>query len=142
MLEKVLVVDDDKALRGLLALVGRRASFEVDLAGDGVQAMQAMESTEYLVVILDLQMPNMNGFDVIQKLRARERRPSIIVLTAMPSSALIELDPNVVQAIIRKPFDVNLLTGILTELAATAHQEWIARPVLSDADADETSSPN
>lgn len=141
MLERVLVVDDDKALRGLLALVGRRAGFEVDLAGDGVQALQAMAGTDYLVVILDLQMPNMNGFDVIQELRARERRPSIIVLTAMPTSSLIGLDGNVVQAVIRKPFDVNLLTGILTELAATARREWVAAPV-SEADADEAIPPN
>jgi len=124
--ERVLVVDDDPALRSLLALICSRAGFEVDVAADGAQALEAIATTEYLLAILDLQMPNMNGFDVIQVLRARSRRPSIIVLTALPPSALGGLNPDVVQAIVRKPFDISMLTAMLTELAGVARQQWIA----------------
>ena len=139
MSERVLVVDDDAALRSLLLLICRRAGFEVDQAADGALALQAITNTEYLVVILDLQMPNMNGFDVIHELRARRRRPSIIVLTALPPSALIGIDAHIVQAIARKPFDVDLLTSMLVELAAVARREW--SDVSHHHDADERLNP-
>src|SRR5207253_41942 len=86
-------------------------------------ALQLIGRHHYLVVTLDLQMPNMNGFDVIRELRSRRPRPSILVLTALPPSAYTNLDAGVVQAIVRKPFDVELLSSILTDLALTARQE-------------------
>jgi DNA-binding response OmpR family regulator len=131
--ERVLVADDDAALRNLLVLICRRAGFEVDIARDGAQALQAIANTEYLLVILDLQMPNTNGFDVVEALRARRRRPSVVVVTALPPSEVVGLDPAVVQAVVRKPFDVDLLTLMMAELAAAARQEWMAAAA-QDAD--------
>lgn len=121
--ERVLVVDDDAGLRSLLALICRRAGFDVDTATDGAQALQLIEQHQYLLVTLDLQMPKMNGFDVIREVRTRRPRPSILVLTALPPNAYAGLDAGVVQAIIRKPFDVELLTSILADLALSARQE-------------------
>lgn len=136
--DRVLVVDDDAALRSLLVLICRRAGFEVDVAKDGGQALECIARNDYLVAILDLQMPHVNGFDVIQVLRARSRRPAIIVMTALPPSALAGLDANVVQAVVRKPFEVDLLTGMLTELAATARSEWAA----TTGESEDVISPN
>ena len=122
--ERVLVVDDDPALRSLLALICRRAGFDVDVAADGSQALHLIEKQNYLLVILDLQMPRVNGFDVVRHLRARPRRPSILVMTALPPAASTGLDGAVVQAVVRKPFDVDLLTSMLHELASAARAEW------------------
>lgn len=122
--ERVLVVDDDAGLRSLLALICRRAGFNVDVANDGAQALHLMSNNSYLVAILDLQMPRVNGFDVIRQLRSKMPRPSIIVITALPPSASIGLDASVVQAVVRKPFDVDLLTTMLNELATAARTEW------------------
>jgi len=141
-IERVLVADDDAALRNLLVLICRRAGFEVDIASDGSQALQAIANTEYLLVILDLQMPNTNGFDVVEALRARPRRPSVIVLTALPPSAVVGLDPAVVQAVVRKPFDVDLLTLMLSELAAAARQEWTAASASAQDADNNTIAPN
>ena len=124
--ERVLVVDDDAALRNLLALICRRAGFAVDVANDGAKALELIANNNYLLVVLDLQMPHVNGFDVVTRLRSRKPRPSIIVLTALPPTVATGLDAAVVQAVLRKPFDVDLLTAMLAELAATARQEWQA----------------
>jgi two-component system nitrogen regulation response regulator GlnG len=137
--QRVLVIDDDGALRSLLSLICRRAGFDVDVAGNGEEALRAIDANDYLVAILDLQMPNMNGFDVIARLAARPRRPFIIVMTALPPAALMGLDPSVVQVIIRKPFDVELVGGMLSELARIAAS---ARTPLTRGDADEINAPN
>ena len=118
--ERVLVVDDDAGLRSLIALICRRAGFQVDTAADGNAALKLMSEHRYLLVTLDLQMPHTNGFDVITRLSQTRPRPAIIVITAMPPATYMGLDPGVVQAVVRKPFDVDLLTGIVSEVAASA----------------------
>jgi DNA-binding response OmpR family regulator len=118
--ERVLVVDDDNGLRNLITLICRRAGFTVDSANDGASALKLMETHRYLLVTLDLQMPQINGFDVVARLAKQKDRPAIIVITAMPASTYLGLDPKVVQAVIRKPFDVDLLSGIVTEVATHA----------------------
>jgi DNA-binding response OmpR family regulator len=135
--ERVLVIDDDGALRNFLALICRRAGFDVDLAGNGEEALEAIAANDYLIAILDLQMPNTNGFDVITRLAARPRRPFILVMTALPPAALMGIDPSVVQVIIRKPFDVELVGGMLSELARISASK---RAPLTRGDGDEISA--
>jgi DNA-binding response OmpR family regulator len=137
--DRVLVVDDDDALRSLLALICRRSGFEVDQASNGGAALDAIARNEYMVAILDLQMPNLNGFDVIEKLAARPRRPFILVMTALPASALTGLNAAVVQAIIRKPFDAELLGGLLSELAKLSPSRHERRAA---ADGDSANAPS
>ena len=117
MSEKILVADDDPALRGLLRLVARRAGFEVDVATNGQEALEKIGANKYLIAIVDLMMPVMNGYEVVERLAAMESCPGVIVVTATTDSYVRGLDGNVVQSIVRKPFDVEMLTGVLTELA-------------------------
>lgn len=117
MSEKILVADDDPALRGLLRLVARRAGFEVDVATNGQEALEKIGANKYLIAIVDLMMPVMNGYEVVERLAAMKSCPGVIVVTATTDSYVRGLDGNVVQSIVRKPFDVEMLTGILTELA-------------------------
>ncbi|HEX2122150.1 MAG TPA: response regulator [Thermoanaerobaculia bacterium] len=118
MLKRILVVDDDPAVRALLEIVGRRAGFAVDTAVDGLDALEQLRANEYVIVILDLMMPRVNGYDVVQQLRSEPRRPAIVVVTAMTGAFVSDLDPQVVQSIIRKPFDVEMMAAVLTDLAA------------------------
>jgi DNA-binding response OmpR family regulator len=117
-LDKVLVVDDDPAVRALLEIVGKRAGFTVDAASDGLEALAKLHATDYLILILDLMMPRVNGYDVVQQLRGDPRRPAIVVVTAMTGSYVAKLDPHVVQSIVRKPFDIEMMAGVLTDVAS------------------------
>jgi len=117
-LDKVLVVDDDPAVRALLEIVGKRAGFTVDTSPDGLDALEKLRNHDYLIMVLDLMMPRVNGYDVVQQLRTEPRRPAIIVVTAMTGSYLSELDPQVVHSIVRKPFDVEMMAAILTSVAS------------------------
>ncbi len=77
---KVLVVDDDRVLADLLAFTLRREGFEVILAFDGAAAIQKWQAESPDVILLDLNLPKVDGFAVCQRVRAAEDTP-IIILT-------------------------------------------------------------
>jgi CheY-like chemotaxis protein len=113
----ILIADDDPAIRTLLRLIVERAGLHVDLAADGQEALALLERKNYALALLDLQMPRANGFDVVEHLRTKSPRPLIIILTALPRSQTLKLDPIVVQAVVRKPFDVPFLADIIAGTA-------------------------
>ena len=79
---RLLVIEDEKQL---LKLIGKRLKEEgyaYDLASDGKEGLNFAESVEYDCIILDLMLPSMDGFTIIQKLRAKNNKSPIIVLTA------------------------------------------------------------
>lgn len=63
--KRVLVVDDDLPLRGMRSSVLRRHGFQVFLAGDGDEAQRALVLHQPHVVLLDLMMPGVNGWDFL-----------------------------------------------------------------------------
>lgn len=113
---QVLVVDDDAGIRGLLRLVAERRGFSVDVAADGVEALQKLSECHYDVAIIDLMMPRLNGYDLVQDMRQYEQRPTIVVATAMTDALVGQLDPEIVHSIIRKPFDVEVVGALMAEL--------------------------
>jgi CheY-like chemotaxis protein len=115
----VLVVDDEPAIRALVAKIVERAGHPVDVAADGLEAQEKINQHDYAVVVLDLMMPHVNGFEFIDILRERPgRRPSVIVITAAPElSVARQLDPQVVHSVIRKPFDINVLADLIAAAA-------------------------
>jgi two-component system chemotaxis response regulator CheY len=117
MSAQILIADDDPSIRALLKLLVERAGFTVELARDGIETLQKIEEGSHLLVLLDLQMPRVNGFDVIESLRAKPARPVVLVVTALAGSQIARLDPAIVHGVIRKPFDVELL-GAVVSMAA------------------------
>jgi two-component system response regulator MprA len=78
----VLVVDDDYAIRESLDRSLRANGYDVALANDGTEALRAIDSAPYDVVVLDVLMPRRNGIDVCRTLRAAGNRVPILILTA------------------------------------------------------------
>ena len=118
MVPRILIVDDDSSIRTLLSVVASRAGVESETAVDGLEAMQKLESGIYDLVVLDLSMPRMNGYDLIDRLRGRRPRPAVVVLTALPPIQYNALDPDVVHCIIRKPFDLGTFMALFVATAA------------------------
>ena len=110
-------------LRDLLRIVANRCSCEVETVPDGLQALQRLQERTYDVLVLDLMMPVVSGYDVIPQLREMENRPAVIVVTAMTTDTYLNLDAGVVTATMRKPFDVEYFTVMLNGIAsAMAHR--------------------
>ena len=106
--DRVLVADDDQSIRQLLGTIIKRERLEVDLAADGAEAIEFLGKGEYSVILLDLMMPRVDGFGVIEYLRTHPttHKPVVIVITAYADQRFKEVDAEIVSGVLRKPFDV------------------------------------
>lgn len=119
----MLVVDDEPTIRALVAKIVERAGFRADVARDGADAIEKLEKEHYSVLIVDLMMPIMDGYGVVEWVREHaDPKPAIIVVSAGDSAALRRLDGSLVHSIIRKPFDVDLLTDMVSAAAKVPHE--------------------
>ena len=82
--EHILFVDDEEQIRKLLSTYLTRQGYDVATANDGLQALKAIQSRAPDLVITDVGMPNMNGFELTRRLRADHRtaRTPILMLSA------------------------------------------------------------
>src|SRR5699024_7768084 len=79
---KLLVVDDEPNIRELLSTSLRFAGFEVVAAANGREALAAVEAEEPDLAVLDVMLPDMDGFTITRKLRAAGRDFPVLLLTA------------------------------------------------------------
>ena len=125
--KRLLVVDDEKPIRQLLARIAQRAGFEVDTAIDGQQALEMLQAKPYAIAIVDLMMPRLSGYELLQKIATINPRPVVLVATAMANGDVASLDDSMVRRVIKKPFDVNAVAKALVETARQiADQQQLA----------------
>jgi two-component system OmpR family response regulator len=79
---RVLIVDDEPNIRDLLATSLRFAGYEIQTAANGAQAVAAVIESEPDIILLDVMLPDMNGFSVTKKLRGSGIQAPILFLTA------------------------------------------------------------
>ncbi len=118
--KRVLVIDDDLPLRGMLAAALRQHGFQVLLAGDGAEGQRALTIHRPDIVLLDLAMPDVNGWDFLQRLQETGHlgKLPIVVLSAhvhVEPAALLQMG---VAAILPKPFNLNELIELIEHLAS------------------------
>ena len=115
-----LVVDDDPALQGLFNTLLGRDGFSVDCAPDGRQAFEYLRRGSYSVILLDLMMPEVNGFELLERMERESpgllRR--VIVMTGASQRIVDNVDRSRVFGLIRKPFDIHDLIRSARECAA------------------------
>ena len=116
--KRVLVIDDDLPLRGMLAAALRQHGFQVLLAGDGAEGQRALTIHQPHVILLDLAMPNVNGWDFLQRLQETGHlgKVPIIVVSAhvrVEPQALLQMG---VSAILPKPFNLPDLLDVIEHL--------------------------
>lgn len=120
----VLVVEDDASLRELLAMVLEGEGFSVTTAANGREALEAISASRPMVILLDMRMPVMDGWQFCREMDRRGgARPMIVVVTAAPDPALraAEVDAD---AWLSKPFDRAALLALMrrmTESPASRH---------------------
>ncbi|HVT02588.1 MAG TPA: response regulator [Thermoanaerobaculia bacterium] len=112
------MVDDDLAIRTLIARILERKGVETECAQDGAEAIEKMTANHYHVVVLDLMMPKVTGFEVVEHVRNNFiTRPAIVLVTAGVDVDLRTLDGTVVHSVVRKPFDIHELGDLITVTA-------------------------
>lgn len=107
--KRILVVDDDDAIRALLSTVLRRRGLRVDTARNGAEAVTRLAECRYSLILLDLMMPLLSGYQVLEHIaeESAPSRPMVLVLTAGLEPR--GFDSTFVVGTIHKPFDIELL---------------------------------
>jgi len=114
----VLVVDDDPAIRGLLADALREEGYTVDLAAHGREALEAMRARRPATVVLDLMMPVMDGFTFIEACHKERLCVDVpIVVISAVEDALNRISELPVRASVAKPFDLDDLLRVVGRFA-------------------------
>jgi DNA-binding response OmpR family regulator len=117
--KRVLVVDDDPDIRELLFTALEDEGFEVVPAGNGLEALAIIKTFRPDVIVLDLMMPVMDGWQFANELRARDEDIPLVLLSAARdlkthAKALSAAD------IIEKPFDLSELLPKIARVASAA----------------------
>jgi two-component system alkaline phosphatase synthesis response regulator PhoP len=119
---RILVVDDDPIVRTMLHELLGRAAYNVQVAADAQQALQLIYSTPPDLVLLDIQLPDLDGLDVLRRLREtpETRTLPVVLLTGsvLDQDRLIEtlqLDPD------------EILTKNISAKELVARIEWVLR---------------
>lgn len=117
--KRVLVIDDDLPIRGMLAAALRQHGFQVLLAGDGAEGHRALTIHQPDIILLDLAMPGMNGWDFLQRLQETGHLGKVRIIVV---SAHLRVDPQAllqmgVAAILPKPFHLPDLLDLIEHLA-------------------------
>lgn len=111
MAEKILVVDDEREIRGLLSDFLTEEGYRVILATNGAEAMGLAEIENPEVILLDINMPGIDGIEVCKRLKAQEQTQfiPIIIITALEDSGFIAYLEGA-DDFISKPFNLVELT--------------------------------
>lgn len=107
---KIVVVDDDPMIRFLVQEYLKAAGFDVDAFEGGKAALAALSTLQPHLLVLDLQMPEMNGFEVLEKLRADPLTAAIPVLMLSANAGEAQTRSSVsADAYLEKPFQMQAL---------------------------------
>jgi CheY-like chemotaxis protein len=107
---RILVVDDDAEIRGLVRNVLERVGYEVSTARDGAQAIDLLAKSDYDVVLLDVMMPGLSGLEVVESLR-RDNSAVLAHTYLLTASLSKRFEQLPVRGIIEKPFDIHDLVA-------------------------------
>lgn len=139
--QHILVVEDDPSISLGLRLNLEGAGYQVTVAEDGEQGLEAARNTEFDLVILDVMLPRMNGYELVCSLRADQRDTPVLMLSAKSGDVdkVMGLDLGA-DDYVTKPFSVSeLLARVRVMLRrrgqpGTRPNRWQFGPVVVDAD--------
>lgn len=119
---RALIVEDDPAIRRLVEKILTRNHIAIETANDGRIAIDKLRNNRYSVIILDLMIPEANGFEVVEFMKATNVATPVAVVSAVSQQALTKLDLDIVKLVISKPFDVDEFTKAILTLCAEGLQ--------------------
>ena len=135
---RVLVVDDEVALRDLFATILSEAGWQVDVAGNGDQALVLLDSRQYEVVLSDIDMPGMNGLQLLRAVRTRDLDLPVLLVTGHPQvdSAVQALEQGALRYLL-KPVALDALTEAVAGAARLHRLAKLKRQMLAHLGSDD-----
>lgn len=117
---KILVVDDQLGVRRLLCETFREDKHQVEMAANGVEAINILKTYQPDLILMDMKMPGLNGIETLREIRSLYKNIYVIMMTAYGDSQNIEQARELgVLDYISKPFDLFELRGKVKEVLAS-----------------------
>jgi CheY-like chemotaxis protein len=127
---QILIVDDDPDMRDLLAEILVDAGYSANCAGDGAEALEALDSTPMDAVLLDLHMPGMNGQEFLGR---RAADPKLAKIPVIIISATAQRSATTVGTfVLGKPMDIAALLGMLSRCSVAVTDDSAMVPDVTD----------
>jgi len=112
----ILLVDDDHSLRNMLSFVLGKEGYQVDEAVNGMDALKKLKGRKYDLVISDIRMPDLNGIELLKKIKTHEQELPVIMITAYAATHdAIEAMKLGAEDYIMKPFNLEELKIIINK---------------------------
>ena len=112
----ILLVDDDHSLRNMLSFVLGKEGYQVDEAVSGLDALKKLKGRKYDLVISDIRMPDLNGIELLKKIKTHEQDLPVIMITAYAATHdAIEAMKLGAEDYIMKPFNLEELKIIISK---------------------------
>ena len=123
MAQRILVIDDEVDIRQLVALILETASYEVTGVGNGIEALDELARHRYDLVILDIMMPEMDGWDICRQIKGHPSSENvpvmILTVRSQPLDRVIGMEVVHADGYLTKPFDRHQLLATVARLIAT-----------------------
>lgn len=121
---RILVVDDDENVRKTMNIILTKKGYAVDLAASGTEAINRAKETVYKVAIIDIRLPDMEGVELLTKMRETIPKTRKIMITGYPTmqNAVTALNSKA-DAYLIKPVDIIKLLGIIQEQIQLQNEE-------------------
>jgi DNA-binding response OmpR family regulator len=120
--KKILCIEDESFISELYARALRRAGYDVTTFISGIDGLRAASSNEYDIIMLDLMIPGMTGFEVLRQLRSRpdQLKAKILITTNLdqPEDSKDELESMADGYLIKAEFTPRQLVNIINDIAA------------------------
>jgi len=130
MTEKVLLVDDEREFVDTLAERMRSRGMDVATSESGIEALELIDKESYDVVVLDLQMPGMDGLEVLARIKSRQPEVQVVLLTGHATVEKgVEAMKRGALEFLEKPIDLSVLAEVI-------HQAKAEKLILVERDAE------
>lgn len=137
MTAKILVVDDEDALRKAIAFDLTKKGFEVFQASSGIEAMTIVKREKINLVLSDIRMPNGDGVELIKEIKALDAgAPIVIFMTGFSDLSLIDAYHEGAAAVVAKPFNRKALLELINRMIISPSERWKTPLERVDADLD------
>lgn len=132
MAERILIVDDDATMVNLLSTVLEFEGFQAIKALSGMEALHMIEEQRPDLVLLDIMMPEMDGFEVLARLRrdpSTEKLPVVILTARTEDRDVFEGWRRGADEYVTKPFDPQRLVEVIRDVLARSYEERLEERV-------------
>ncbi len=111
---KILIIDDDPSIRNMLAIVLKKSGYEVTLTDSGRSALDRLKKETFELIISDIKMPDINGIDLLKKIKSINQEIPVIMITAFASANdAVDAMKLGAEDYITKPFNLDELKIII-----------------------------